>query len=75
MDEFSEVTHLISTPVQYSGRTRTDTMMCQLPPSIPPCRFAFNAFSIASNASILVLGGRWTAREAGEDPIREGHSD
>ena len=68
------MTHLISA-FSAGEKLAQTTTMCQLPPSIRPCRFTFNAFSIASNASTLVLDGRWTARVFGEDLIREGHSD
>jgi hypothetical protein len=73
MDEFSGVTHLISAFSVQSKPTRTRGA-CQLPLSARPCCFVFNAFSIASNASRLVLGGRWAAEEVGEDLMREGHS-
>ena len=73
MDESSGVTHLISAFSVWSKPTRTRGA-CQLPLSARPCCFAFNAFSIASNASRLVLGGRWAAEEVGEDRMREGHS-
>ena len=72
-DEFSEVTHLISA---FSAWDKlSDARICQLPPSPRPLCFAFNALSIASNASRLVLDGRWTAWVFGGGLMREGHSD